>query len=87
MDALKQGMRLHVQITNNNSGGYQITQVHIPNEQGNDAMPAGMDHGQHEGMDHGQHEGMDHGDMSMPEHSEHQGMNHGVHDQKEHNHD
>ncbi len=87
MDALKQGMRLHVQITNNNSGGYQITQVHIPNEQGNDAMPAGMDHGQHEGMDHGQHEGMDHGDMSMPEHSEHQGMNHGGHDQKEHNHD
>ena len=79
MDALKQGMRLHVQITNNNSGGYQITQVHIPNEQGNDAMPAGMDHVQHEGMDHG--------DMSMPEHSEHQGMNHGVHDQKEHNHD
>ncbi|MAC13560.1 MAG: efflux transporter periplasmic adaptor subunit [Alcanivorax sp.] len=79
MDALKQGMRLHVQITNNNSGGYQITQVHIPNEQGNDAMPAGMDHGQHEGMDHG--------DMSMPEHSEHQGMNHDAHDQKEHNHD
>ena len=79
MDALKQGMRLHVQITNNNSGGYQITQVHIPNEQGNDAMPAGMDHGQHEGMDHS--------DMSMPEHSEHQGMNHGGHDQKEHNHD
>ncbi len=79
MDALKQGMRLHVQITNNNSGGYQITQVHIPNEQGNDAMPAGMDNGQHEGMDHG--------DMSMPEHSEHQGMNHGGHDQKEHNHD
>lgn len=79
MDALKQGMRLHVQITNNNSGGYQITQVHIPNEQGNDAMPAGMDHGQHKGMDHG--------DMSMPEHSEHQGMNHGGHDQKEHNHD
>lgn len=39
MDALKQGMQLHVQITDNNSGKYQITQVHIPNEQGNDAMP------------------------------------------------
>lgn len=71
MDALKQGARLHVQITNNNSGGYQITQVHIPNEQGNDTLPAGMDHG----------------NISMPEHSEHQGMNHGAHDQKEHNHD
>ncbi|MED5523711.1 MAG: efflux RND transporter periplasmic adaptor subunit [Pseudomonadota bacterium] len=80
MDALKQGMRLHVQITQDTRGDYLLTQVHIPNEQqASDAKPAGMDHGQHGGMDHG--------DMSMPEHSEHQGMSHGDQEQEDHNHD
>ncbi|MDX1537258.1 efflux RND transporter periplasmic adaptor subunit [Arsukibacterium sp.] len=71
MDELKQGMHLHVQIINNNNGEYQISLVHIPDDQGNENMPTEMDHG----------------DMSMPEHREQRGMNHGEHDQKEHNHD
>lgn len=80
MGALKQGMRLHVQITKGSDGAYQLTQVHIPNQESqNDAVPTEEDHGQHEGMSHD--------GMSMPDHNKHDGMNHSVHNQKEHQHD
>jgi Cu(I)/Ag(I) efflux system membrane fusion protein len=53
MDALKAGMRLHVQISRDSDGNYQLTQVHIPDqESADDAMPAEMDHSQRDGMNH-----------------------------------
>jgi membrane fusion protein, copper/silver efflux system len=53
LDTLRQGMRLHVQITRDSSGDYLLTQIHIPDQEKTDAPgSAGEDHSQHQGMDH-----------------------------------
>jgi len=79
MEALKEGMRLHVQISRDSGGSYQLTQVHIPDQaSADDAMSAEMDHSQHDGMNHDA--------MSMPEQNDHNGMR-SDNPQQEHHHD
>lgn len=56
IDALKQGMRLHVEITKDTNDAYLLTQVHITDqeqqEQAEDAPPTDIDQRQHEGINH-----------------------------------
>lgn len=99
MNALKQGMRLHVQISKDSKGDYRLTQVHIPEQQPDTTASTDAEGIQQEKRDHSQ---MDHGRMShdaapMSEHdgsghNEHQGMKHNgpdekEKDQEEHHHD
>ena len=83
LSGVRDGMKLHVEISQTNTGSYQITGIHIPDLTNSDHSQHDMMN--HEGMDHSNHqmkevEEMDHSQHDM---MNHEGMDHSNHQMKE----